>query len=314
MVSAIVPANGSPAKTSALSGVAGGDALTLERVDEVLETDGESCRFLDLVMDRDIAFFRLVYDLKRECLSFCGEVEVGVGFGLVCAHPDQNMVSPIVPANGHPAKTSALSGVAGRDAPTLERVDEVLETDGESCRFLDLVMDRDSAFFRLVYDFLDLVMDRDNAFFRLVYDLERECLSFCGEVEVGVGFGLVCAHTDQNMVSVVVPANGRPAKTSALSGVAGGDAPTLERVDEVLETDGESCRFLDLVMDRDNAFFRLVYDFLDLVMDRDNAFFRLVYDLERECLFFFGEVEVGVGFGLVWGWGLGLKQRMVELG
>ena len=49
-------------------------------------------------------------------------------------------------------------------------------------------------------------------------------------------------------------------------------------------------------------------------MDRDNAFFRLVYDLERECLFFCGEVEVGVGFGLVWGWGLGLKQRMVELG
>ena len=34
-------------------------------------------------------------------------------------------------------------------------------------------MDRDSAFFRLVYDFLDLVMDRDSAFFRLVYDLER---------------------------------------------------------------------------------------------------------------------------------------------
>ena len=247
-------------------------------------------------MDRDNAFFRLVYDLKRECLSFCGEVEVGVGFGLVCAHPDQNMVSPIVPANGHPAKTSALSGVAGGDAPTLERVDEVLETDGESCRFLDLVMDKDSAFFRLVYD------------------LERECLSFCGEVEVGVGFGLVCAHTDRNMVSVVVPANGRPAKTSALSGVAGRDAPTLERVDEVLETDGESCRFLDLVMDRDSAFFRLVYDFLDLVMDRDNAFFRLVYDLERECLFFCGEVEVGVGFGHVWGWGLGLKQRMVELG
>ena len=90
--------------------------------------------------------------------------------------------------------------------------------------------------------------------------------------------------------------------------------PTLERVDEVLETDGESCRFLDLVMDRDNAFFRLVYDFLDMVMDRDNAFFRLVYDLERECLFLCGEVEVGVGFGLVWGWGLGLKQRMVELG
>ena len=234
-------------------------------------------------MDRDNAFFRLVYDLKRECLSFCGEVEVGVGFGLVCAHPDQNMVSPIVPANIHPAKTSALSGVAGGDAPTLERVDEVLETDGESCRFLDLVMDRDSAFFRLVYDFLDLVMDRDNAFFRLVYDLERECLSFCGEVEVGVGFGLVCTHTDRNMVSVVVPANDRPTKTSALSGVAGGDAPTLERVDEVLETDGESCRFLDLVM------------------DRDNAFFRLVYDLERECLFFCGEVEVGVGFGHVWG-------------
>ena len=97
-------------------------------------------------------------------------------------------------------------------------------------------------------------------------------------------------------------------------GVARGDAPTLERVDEVLETDGESCRFLDLVMDRDSAFFRLVYDFLDLVMDRDNAFFRLVYDLERECLFFCGELEVGVGFGLVWGWGLGLKQRMVELG
>ena len=296
MVSAIVPANGHPAKTSALSGVAGGDAPTLERVDEVLETDGESCRFLDLVIDRDSAFFRLVYDLKRECLSFCGEVEVGVGFGLVCAHPDQNMVSPIVPANGHPAKTSALSGVAGGDAPTLERVDEVLETDGESCRFLDLVM------------------DRDNAFFRLVYDLERECLFFCGEVEVGVGFGLVCAHTDRNMVFVIVPANGSPAKTSAMSGAAGGDVPTLERVDEVLETDGESCRFLDLVMDRDSAFFRLVYDFLDLVMDRDNAFFRLVYDLERECLFFCGEVEVGVGFGLVWGWGLGLKQRMVELG
>ena len=301
MVSAIVPANGRPAKTLALSGVAGGDAPTLERVDEVLETDGESCRFLDLVMDRDSTFFRLVYDLKRECLSFCGEVEVGVGFGLVCAHPNQNMVSPIVPANGHPAKTSALSGVADGDAPTLERVDEVLETDGESCRFLDLVM------------------DRDNAFFRLVYDLERECLSFCGEVEVGVGFGLVCAHPDRNMVSVIVPANGRPAKTSALSGAADGDAPTLERVDEVLETDGESCRFLDLVMDRDSAFFRLVYDFLDLVMDRDNAFFRLVYDLERECLFFCGEVEVGVGFGLglVWGWGLGwglgLKQRMVEL-
>ena len=221
---------------------------------------------------------------------------MGVGFGLVCAHPDQNMVSPIVQANGHLAKTSALSGVADGDAPTLERVDEVLETDGESCRFLDLVMDRDSTFFRLVYD------------------LERECLSFCGEVEVGVGFGLVCAHIDRNMLSVIVPANGRPAKTSALSGVAGGDAPTLERVDEVLEADGESCRFLDLVMDSDNAFFRLVYDFLDLVMDRDNTFFRLVYDLERECLFFCGEVEVGVGFGLVWGWGLGLKQGMVELG
>ena len=264
------------AQTSALSGVAGGDAPTLERVDEVLETDGESCCFFDLVMDRNNAFFRLVYDLKRECLSFCGEVEVG--FGLVCAHPDRNMVSPIVPANGHPAKTSTLSRVVGGDAPTLERVDEVLETDGESCRFLDLVMDKDSAFFRLVYD------------------LERECLSFCGEVEVGVRFGLVCSHTDRNMVSVIVPANGRPAKTSALSGVAGRDAPTLERVDEVLETDGESCRFLDLVM------------------DRDNAFFRLVYDLERECLFFCGEVEVGVGFGLVWGWGLGLKQRMVELG
>ena len=116
------------------------------------------------------------------------------------------------------------------------------------------------------------------------------------------------------MVSPIVPANGHPAKTSALSGVAGGDAPTLERVDEVLETDGESCRFLDLVMDRDSAFFRLVYDFLDLVMDRDNAFFRLVYDLERECLFFCGEVEVGVGFGLVWDWGLGLKQQMVVLG
>ena len=94
------------------------------------------------------------------------------------AHPDRNIVSVIVPANGHPAKTSALSGVAGGDAPTLERVDEVLETDGESCRFLDLVMDRDSAFFRLVYD------------------LKRECLSFCGELEVGVGFGLVCAHPD----------------------------------------------------------------------------------------------------------------------
>ena len=172
MVSAIVPANGHPAKTSALSGVADGDAPTLERVDEVLETDGESCRFLDLVMDRDITFFRLVYDLERECISFCGEVEVAVGFGLVCAHPDRNMVSPIVPANDHPAKTSALSGVAGGDAPTLERVDEVLETDGESCRFLDLVMDRDSAFFRLVYD------------------LEREGLSFCGDVEVGVGLGL----------------------------------------------------------------------------------------------------------------------------
>ena len=129
-----------------------------------------------------------------------------------------------------------------------------------------------------------------------------------------MGFGLVCAHPDQNMVSVIVPANGRPAKTSALSGVAGGDASTLERVDEVLETDGESCRFLDLVMDGDSAFFRLVYDFLDLVMDRDIVFFRLVYDLERECFFFCGEVEVGVGFGLVWGWGLGLKQRMVELG
>ena len=102
MVSAIVPANGHPAKTSALSGVADGDAPTLERVDEVLETDGESCRFLDLVMDRDSTFFRLVYVLERECLSFCGEVEVGVGFGLVCAHPDRNMVSPIVPANGHP--------------------------------------------------------------------------------------------------------------------------------------------------------------------------------------------------------------------
>ena len=162
MVSAIVPANGHPGKTSTLSGVANGDAPTLERVDEVLETDGESCRFLDLVMDRDSTFFRLVYVLERECLSFCGEVEVGVGFGLVCPHPDRNMVSPIVPANGHSAKTSALSGVASGDAPTLERVDEVLETDGESCRFLDLVMDRDSAFFRLVYD------------------LERECLSFCG--------------------------------------------------------------------------------------------------------------------------------------
>ena len=88
MVSAIVPANGRPAKTSTISGVAGGDAPTLERVDEVLKTNGESCHFLDLVMDRDSAFFRLVYDLKRECLSFCGEVEVGVGFGLVCAHPD----------------------------------------------------------------------------------------------------------------------------------------------------------------------------------------------------------------------------------
>ena len=65
MVSAIVLANGRPAKTSVLSGVAGGDAPTLERVDEVLETDGESYRFLDLVMDRDSAFFRLVYDLKR---------------------------------------------------------------------------------------------------------------------------------------------------------------------------------------------------------------------------------------------------------
>ena len=151
MVSAIVPANGHPAKTSALSGVADGNAPTLERVDEVLETDGESCRFLDLVMDRDSTFFRLVYVLERECLSFCGEVEVGVGFGLVCAHPDRNMVSPIVPANGHPAKTSVLSGVAGGDAPTLERVDEVLETDGESCCFLDLVMDRDNTFFRLVY-------------------------------------------------------------------------------------------------------------------------------------------------------------------
>ena len=94
----------------------------------------------------------------------------------VAAHPDRNMVSAIVPANGRPAKTSTLSGVAGGDAPTLERVDEVLETDGESCRFLDLVMDRDSAFFRLVYD------------------LKRECLSFRGELEVGVGFGLVCVH------------------------------------------------------------------------------------------------------------------------